>query len=53
MTCTVTRVDPRILETSTTDLARAGEAMLEAVKQAEGGAGSGEGWRCAVLPVVT
>ena len=26
---------------------RAGEAMLEAVKQAEGGAGSGEGWRFA------
>ena len=48
MTCTVTRVDPRILATSTTYPARAGEAMLWAVKQAEGGAGSGgEGWRCA------
>ena len=41
MTCTVTRVDPRILATSTTDPTRAGEAMLEAVKQAEGGARSG------------
>ena len=39
MTCAVTRVDPRILATSTTDPARPGEAMLEAVKQAEGGAG--------------
>ena len=48
MTCTVTKVDPRILTTSTTDPARAGEPMLEAVMQAEGRAGSGgEGWRCA------
>ena len=48
MTCTVTNMDLRILATSTTDPARAGEPMLEAVKQAEGGAGSGgEGWRCA------
>lgn len=47
MTCTVNRMDPRMLATSTTEPVRAGEAMLEAVKQAEGGAGSGEGWRFA------
>ena len=47
MTCTVTNMDPRILATSTRDPARAGQPMLEAVKQAEGGAESGEGWRCA------
>ena len=41
MTCTVNRMDPRMLATSTTEPVRAGEAMLEAVKQAEGGAGSG------------